>query len=226
MNYKIFVNNPWGENTILLYDNTKEAVLIDCGALRPREQKTIKEFIKDKDLKLTALLNTHLHLDHIFGNNFILNEFNLLTQASKEDEFLIDSMLDHATMYGIQDIKQAPKIGTYLKDGDIIAFGETEIKVIAVRGHSPGGLCFYNCEDKILIAGDVLFAGSVGRADLPGGNAKLLITDIKQKLLTLDNDTLVIPGHGPSTTIYKEKMSNPFLGDSFPFYEDEAEINL
>lgn len=211
MEVKIFVNNPFQENTILLYDETGEAVVIDCGCFDDEEREEFRNFVRGKGLKLVGLLDTHLHIDHILGNNFIKNVYGIDPQASEEDDFLNRGAISYAGMLGITGITQPPAIGTYLQEGDVIRFGDSELKVIAVPGHSPGGLCFYSESNKLLISGDALFAGSIGRTDLPGGDSKLLLKSIQTKLFTLDDDVRVIPGHGPLTTIGAEKRYNPFF---------------
>lgn len=211
MEVKVFVNNPWEENTVLLYDETREAVVIDCGCFSKEEKKRVSDFITEEKLTLVALLNTHLHPDHLFGNDFIKDTYGLEVQASKEDEFMIDHAVEYAAMLGVSGMPQPPRIGQYLKEGDVVKFGNSELRVIAVAGHSPGGLCFYSEKDKLLIAGDVLFAGSIGRSDLPGGDGRKLLKDIREKLFVLDDDVRVIPGHGPETTIGEEKRYNPFF---------------
>lgn len=211
MEIKIFVNNPFQENTIVLYDETGEAVIIDCGCFGRDEEKELQNFLTEKKLRPVALLNTHLHIDHILGNRFIKDTYDLSTQASRKDDFLIAHAVEYAAMLGFTGITPPPAVGKYLDDGDVVRFGNSELRVIAVGGHSPGGLCFYSRADKLLIAGDVLFAGSVGRTDLPGGNPDELKNSIKEKLLTLPEDVKVIPGHGPETTIGEEKKYNPFL---------------
>lgn len=208
---ELFINNPWQQNTILLYDETQEAILVDCGCYTDHERNKLSTFLKRHELTLKALLSTHLHIDHVLGNNFIRDTFGLLTQAAQADEFLIDNAIEYAAALGLKGVEQPSQIGIYLKDGDLIRFGNTSLKVIAVPGHSPGGLCFYSEADRLLIAGDVLFAGSIGRADLPGGDYKALINGIKSKLFTLPDDVVVLPGHGPTTTIGKEKRTNPFF---------------
>lgn len=211
MEYKIFVNNPWQENTVVLYDESGEATIVDCGCFNEEEEKRLQEFLQSKKLRPVLLLNTHLHPDHILGNNFVKNTYGLSTKAACEDVFLIDHAVEYASMLGITGITPPPAVGEFLKDGDIVRFGQSELQVMAVGGHSPGGLCFYNVQDKLLLSGDVLFAGSVGRSDLPGGNAKDLIEGIQQKLLVLPEDVKVIPGHGPMTSIGEEKRYNPFF---------------
>ncbi|MBD9180320.1 MAG: MBL fold metallo-hydrolase [Odoribacter splanchnicus] len=211
MEIEIFVNNPWQQNTVVLYDRTGEAVIIDCGCLGDDEEGQLKKFLSEKHLKPVALLDTHLHIDHIFGNNFVKKAFGLEAQAGAADNYLIEHAVEYAAMLGITGITPPPPVGKYLNDGDVVKFGDSELKVIAVPGHSPGSLCFYSEPDRLLIAGDVLFAGSVGRSDLPGGNGRQLIEGIKNKLLCLPDEVRVIPGHGPETTIGEEKKHNPFL---------------
>lgn len=211
MEFEIFVNNPWQQNTIVVFDETGEAVVVDCGCLGEEEENQLKEFFAGKKLKPVALLDTHLHIDHIFGNNFMKRTFGLEAQASASDNYLIEHAVEYAALLGITGITPPPPIGKRLVDGDVVKFGHSELNVIAVSGHSPGGLCFYSEADKLLLAGDVLFAGSVGRADLPGGNGRQLIEGIKNKLLCLPDDVRVIPGHGPETTIGEERRHNPFL---------------
>lgn len=211
MYIKIFVNNPWQENTIVLYDASREAVVIDCGCFSEAEERQVREFLEREQLTPVALLDTHLHIDHILGNHFMKSSYGLEAQASQDDQFLIDHAVEYAAMLGLRGITPPPAVGKFLKEGEVIRFGSSELEVIAVPGHSPGGLCYYSREDRLLIAGDVLFAGSVGRADLPGGNAALLISGIREKLLTLPEEVRVIAGHGPSTTIGEEKKYNPFL---------------
>lgn len=211
MEIKIFVNNPFQENTLVLYDESGEAVIIDCGCFSREEEKELQNFIAEKRLKPVALLNTHLHIDHILGNRFVKDIYDLRTQASRKDDFLITHAVEYAAMLGFRGITPPPAVGKYLEDGDMVCFGNSELQVIAVGGHSPGGLCFYSRADKLLIAGDVLFAGSIGRTDLPGGDTGELKNGIREKLLTLSDEVKVIPGHGPETTIGEEKKYNPFL---------------
>lgn len=211
MEYKIFVNNPWQENTVVLYDETGEAAVIDCGCFSRDEEQRIQDFLSAMKLTPVLLLNTHLHPDHIFGNNFMKSAYGLEARASREDEYLIERAVEYAAMLGLSGTTPPPALGGFLKDGDVVRFGKSELEVIAVGGHSPGGLCFYSPADKLLVAGDVLFAGSVGRSDLPGGDGRLLIEGIKSKLMTLPDDVRVIAGHGPMTMIGEEKKYNPFL---------------
>lgn len=211
LNIKTFVFNPFMQNTFVLYDETKEAVIIDCGCLYENEQNELKQFVANNDLTIKYLLNTHLHLDHQFGNAFATTTFGILPIAHKNDEKLIDNITSQAMMFGIPQKVEAQKLGGYIAEGDEISFGNTTLQAIFVPGHSAGSICFYSSKDKVLIAGDVLFAGSIGRTDLPGGNFAQLTEGIRQKLFILPPDTTVYPGHGPTTTIGNEIKSNPFF---------------
>lgn len=171
----------------------------------------MKNFITKNGLNVKHLLNTHLHLDHIFGNPFMLKEFGLKAEANQADEFWIDEAPKQSRMFGFQ-LQEAPvPLGTYLHDGDIITFGNTKLEAIHVPGHSPGSLVYYCAADHCMFSGDVLFQGSIGRADLAGGNFDELIEHICSRLFILPNDTIVYPGHGAPTTIGIEKAENPFF---------------
>ncbi len=211
MNVKIFINNPWQENTYLLYDETGEAVIIDCGCYNNDEQNRIKLFIQENNLKLVKLLNTHLHIDHVFGNTFIKEEFGLKTIAEKSDNYLIEEAPRYAAMLGLQGVIAPPEVGEFIREGDVVAFGNTELQVIHTPGHTPGGVCYYCKKDKMIFVGDSLFTGSIGRTDLPGGSYDQLISSLKEKIIVLDEDVKVYSGHGQSTTIGYEKHTNPFL---------------
>lgn len=211
MNIEIFVNNPWQENTYLLYDETGEAILIDCGCIRDSEREKILSFLQDNDLKLVKLINTHLHIDHVLGVEFIKNTFGFSVCANKEDEYLLAEAPAYSEALGFQRINQPPAIQEDIKDGDVITFGNTTLKALHTPGHSPGGMCYYNEKDAVVFVGDTLFSGSIGRTDLPGGSLDELLDGIKSKLLVLPSKVKVYTGHGPSTTIEYEKHHNPFL---------------
>lgn len=213
MKYKIFVNNLWQENTIILFDETGKAAIIDCGCFTKEEEQKVQKFLLEQKLTPVVLLNTHLHPDHIFGNRFIKETYGLSAKASADDAFLIENAVEFAAMLGLRGVNPPPPVGEYLTGADRVRFGHSELQVISVRGHSPGGLCFYSEEARLLLSGDVLFAGSIGRSDLPGGDGEILVKDIRQKLFTLPDDVIVIPGHGPLTTIGEEKKYNPFLNE-------------
>lgn len=207
---KIFVFNPFQENTYLLYDETKQGVLIDAGCYSKAEEQQFLNFIDENKIQLVRLLNTHCHIDHILGNKFVSEHFNLKVEAHKEDEFLALNASDHGAVFGIQ-MEGAPEISNYLNEGDQIQFGNSNLDIVHVPGHSPGSIVFYNIKEEFMIVGDVLFNDSIGRTDLPGGNYEQLINGIKNKLFTLGDQINVYPGHGELTTIGKERKYNPFF---------------
>jgi glyoxylase-like metal-dependent hydrolase (beta-lactamase superfamily II) len=212
MKIKQIQNNPFQENTYIVWDEaTLEAAIIDCGALFPQEEERIEEFINDNKLKVKYILNTHLHLDHCFGNAWAAERYEVLPMAHEDDETLLARMGEQARMFGLPFEVRTEKLGRYLKDGDVLMLGNNEIKVIHTPGHSRGGLCFYISSTGWLISGDSLFEGSIGRTDLEGGSYATLIKSITEHLMTLPEETVVYPGHGAYTTIGEEKKCNPFL---------------
>lgn len=212
MNVKIFEFNPISENTYIAYDETKECVIIDPGCFFPDEKALLLNFILDNDLVVKHLLNTHLHFDHVFGNNFIYEQFQLETEANKGDEFLLEQLPTQLQMFGFKnESTQIPRIGKYLNENDVVTFGNQRFIVLEIPGHSPGSIVFYNQDAGCAFVGDVLFRGSVGRTDLAGGSHEELIDGIKTKLLKLPKETVIYSGHGPLTTIGEEIKSNFYL---------------
>jgi len=207
---KIFVFNPFQENTFVLYDESKEAVIIDPGCYSVREEELLDIFIKENELNPVHLLNTHCHIDHVLGNRYVTENYGISSEAHMGDEFLINSAHTYGHSFGILT-NPIPPIGKYLDEGMSVQFGNSKLDIVHIPGHSPGGIVFYNNEEGILIAGDVLFNGSVGRSDLPGGNEHQLLSGIKNKLFIMDDEMKVYPGHGPATTIGTEKKFNPFF---------------
>ncbi|GHV08854.1 MBL fold hydrolase [Bacteroidia bacterium] len=201
---KVFVFNPVMENTYLLFDETKEAVIIDCGATTAGEKKRLSDFIQENGLTLKHLLNTHLHFDHILGNQFIYETFGLRPEYNQADEPLLQTRMS-AIRY------EPVYAGRYLDEGDEITFGNITLKALATPGHSPGSLSFYAEKGGCVFTGDALFHLDIGRTDLWGGNHRELIDSIKKKLLTLPEDTVVYPGHEEPSTIGEEKLHNPHL---------------
>ncbi len=211
MRIKRFEFNMFPVNTYVLWDETKEAVIIDPGCFYEEEKQILKDYITDNNLTVKHLLNTHLHLDHIFGNPFVEKEFNISPSANKADEFWIEEAPKQSRLFGFE-LKEKPiSIQHYLYDGDVVTFGNNLLDVIHVPGHSPGSIVFYNKTEHCMFSGDVLFQGSIGRADLTGGNFDELIEHICSRLFVLPQQTVVYPGHGPSTTIGNEKKNNPFF---------------
>ena len=208
---KSFEVNYFSENTYLLYDETKEAVLIDCGCLRMEEQVELSDFITANGLTLKRYLCTHLHLDHVFGNEFVLKTYGLSPEAHKADEEKLPSPAEQARAFGVPiKIKEVP-VQHYLVNGERIKFGNSELEVLTVPCHSPGGLAFYNAKNGFVIVGDSICAGSIGRTDLWGGNQDVLLAALQNKILSLPDETIIYPGHGPETRVIDEKLENPYL---------------
>lgn len=202
--------NPFQENTYLLHDETKACVVIDPGCYEPHEREELKQYITDNGLKVERLLNTHCHIDHVLGNKFVADTYKVGLEIHADDEPVLRSVPTYAPNYGFAKYDELLPT-SYLKEGDTIKFGNTELKVIFAPGHAPGHVVFYNEAEKIVIGGDVLFRQSIGRTDLPLGDHNTLIQSIKTKLFTLPDEVTVYPGHGPETTIGYEKKYNPFL---------------
>lgn len=207
---RTFTFNPYQENTYLLYNELGNAIIIDPGMYEEREKKEFLTFVNDHQLNPKSLLNTHCHIDHVLGNHFINEHFDLLPQFHEEEIPTLVAVQNYAPQMGFRyDI--SPIGRNFLKDGDRITLDNDELEVILAPGHSPAHICFYCSAQKFLIGGDVLFRNSIGRTDLPGGNHQQLLNSIKKRLYTLPDDTIVYPGHGPSTTIGFEKNSNPYI---------------
>lgn len=208
---KSFEFNFFQENTYLLYDETNEAVLIDCGCYRKEEEKELSSFITENKLTLKHLLCTHLHLDHICGNAFVLKTYGLHPEAHRLDVEQLPTPTEQAKSFGMPGRIEAVPVGNYLVGNQVVKFGKSELLVITVPGHSPGGLAFYNKKNGIVVVGDTLFSGSIGRTDIWNGNHDILVAAIQDKLLVLPDETIVYPGHGPETRIIDEKLNNPYL---------------
>lgn len=211
MKIKRFEFNMFPVNCYILWDETNEAVIIDPGCLYTEERQALKNFISANQLTVKHLLNTHLHLDHIFGDAFVAQTYNLIVEANQADEFWLEEAPKQSRTFGLQWNETPAPIGKYIHDGDTISFGNTRLEAIHVPGHSPGSIVFYSQADDCIFSGDVLFQGSIGRADLKGGNFDELIENICSRLFILPNETIVYPGHGAPTTIGTEKSENPFF---------------
>ncbi|MES2678490.1 MAG: MBL fold metallo-hydrolase [Bacteroidota bacterium] len=209
---KSFCFNPFQQNTYLVYTDTGTAWIIDPGNHGASENQTLKSFIEEKKLKLTRLLLTHGHIDHILGNKFVFDTYGLLPEMHSEDLFFIERMPQSAAMYGIS-CDPSPLPLHFINEGEQLKLDQYVFDVLYTPGHSPGSISFYNKENKLVIAGDVLFRGSIGRSDLPKGNHETLIRSIREKLLVLGDDIKVYNGHGQVTTTGYEKLNNPFLND-------------
>jgi len=205
-----FTFGPFEENTYILFDETKECVIIDPGCYDSSERAELTKFIENNELIPVKLINTHCHLDHVFGNGFVAEKYKLQLEINKNDQLVLDSYLGVASMYNL-NAQPSPMPSVYLNEGDVITFGNSTLEIVFTPGHSPGSISFYNKEQKFMIGGDVLFYGSIGRSDLPGGHHETLINSIKTKLFPLGDDYKVYSGHGPTTTIGFERNNNPFL---------------
>lgn len=205
-----FVFNPYQENTYVLADETGECVIIDPGMYESAEQNALVRFIKDNDLKPVLLLNTHCHIDHVLGNKFIFDNWGLKPQCHAGELPILHAIPGYAPQMGF-NYELSPEPEVLLGETGTILFGNSELKLIFAPGHSPAHLCFHAVADNFVVGGDVLFYGSIGRTDLPGGNYDQLISSIRNNLFVLPDDCTVYPGHGRSTTIGFEKVHNPFL---------------
>jgi hydroxyacylglutathione hydrolase len=210
MEIKSFAFGPFEENTYILFDSTKECIIIDTGCANRQEEKELEEFISNLGLKPQRLLNTHTHIDHILGNKFVSEKYKLGLEFCEDDMPTFKLAKVSADMWGI-NYTPSPEPVSFIKEGDKILFGNCELDVILTPGHSPGSICFINHSTQDAIVGDVLFNGSIGRTDLPGGNFETLINSIKSKLMPLPHNYDVYSGHGPKTTIGYERQHNPFL---------------
>ncbi|MCX6275116.1 MAG: MBL fold metallo-hydrolase [Bacteroidetes bacterium] len=208
-----FTFNPFQENTYVLSDETKECVIIDPGCYTEEEKSALSGFISDKGLKPVKLLLTHAHIDHVLGNNYLCGKYKLKIEMNVIEKELLKSAELYGEMWGIK-VEPSPAPEVFLAEGDEVKFGNSTLQIIFTPGHSPGSICFYNPEGKFIIAGDVLFHGSIGRTDLPGGDYDTLIRSITEKVFPLGDEYKVYPGHGPSTTIAHEKKFNPFVGEN------------
>lgn len=207
---KTFIFNPFQENTYVLSDNTNNCIIIDAGVSSDYEEQVFSDYLKKNKLVPQALYNTHCHVDHVLGCNRIKEAYKIPFYAHESEKALIDSAKSFAEFFGMS-VEQPPHPDHTISEEDKIRFGESELDIFHVPGHSPGSLVFYNEENRLAITGDVLFKGSIGRTDLPGGNYTELINGIKSELMTLPKDTVLYPGHGPTSTIGNEYDTNPFL---------------
>lgn len=208
-----FVVNPFGVNTYIMWDPaTREAVIVDPGMTDEAEIKAVDSFIEREHLKPVHLINTHMHLDHIFANLYIKDKYGLDIKAHRDDDFLGRSLEDQIGRFRMPIRAKNHGLDIELHDGERIYLGKEPIDIICVPGHSPGSIALYCPESKFVITGDALFKGSIGRTDLPKGDFATLVSSIRDRLLTLPADMAILPGHGPETTVGHERTSNPYVG--------------
>ena len=211
LNIQRFVFSPFYENTYIIWDvETKEGAIIDPGCYDSKEREAVAEFIHENSIRLIYLINTHCHIDHIFGNAYIKQKYNPIYLAPEKDVFMLDLMIDTAKNYRVE-FTPSPKPDKFISEDVEFVLGELKGKFIFTPGHTPGEFCLYFETEKVYFTGDVLFHGSIGRTDLWGGNYDTLIESIQTKLLTLPKEVLVYPGHESRTTIGDEIKYNPFL---------------
>lgn len=212
MNATMMTVNPFGENMYILWDEaSRDAVVVDPGMMREAEREMVTKFIEGQKLNVIHILLTHMHIDHITSARWLADKTGADVCACALDAQLGRELPDQVAQFHLKIESEPLVIDHILSDGDVLPLGEESIQVLHVPGHSPGGLAFYLPQSGLLISGDTIFNGSVGRTDLWGGDMAQLINSIHEKILPLPDETVIASGHGPTTTIADEKRCNPFL---------------
>lgn len=206
-----FEFNPFAENTYVVYDKSGECAIFDPGCYTHEERAVLKNFVDTHQLRPVRLINTHCHLDHVFGNAFVADTWGLGLEIHVGEVPVLQRFAQVCQMYGIPHSQESPAPARFLDAGDVVAFGDSHLKVLFTPGHSPASISFYCPTAGFVLAGDVLFQESIGRTDLPGGNMDTLLQSIRTQLFTLPDETVVYAGHGHPTTVRHEKEYNPFL---------------
>lgn len=207
---KIFTFSPLAENTYIIHDEKKEAIIIDPGCYFDEEKLMFKSFIEAEGLKPVQLLNSHCHLDHVFGNKWVYETYGLELFLHPNEEIMLKLAPQSGDLWGLPFENYEGPLH-FLDKNDFVSLGRNILKILLAPGHSPGSICFYSEEQQFVIGGDVLFRESIGRTDLPGGNHATLLTSIREQLFVLPDVVTVYPGHGEPTTIGYEKKYNPYL---------------
>jgi len=205
-----FIFNSFGVNTYVLYDESLECIIIDPACQYPDEENELAGFIEANNLKPVRLINTHTHIDHILGNAFISEKYNLLPEMHTDAVIFLDSAKQAGAVYGLKIEKVIFPVH-FLSDGDVVKFGNSVLRILFTPGHAAGSICIVCDAGSFVISGDVLFQESIGRTDLPTGDLDLLLASIREKLFTLPDSFKVYPGHGPATSIGYERRNNPFI---------------
>lgn len=208
MQIQKFTFNPFQENTYVLSDSTGQAIIVDPGCYEREEELELQSYIEENNLKVVALVNTHAHVDHVLGNQFVLEQYHVPYYLHAEDIPILQSVQNYAHLYGMGNYKVSPEPSHILKGGEVLKFGEMEFQVFHTPGHAPGHVVFYSEQEKLVVNGDVLFKGSFGRTDLPGGSMEVLKKTIFEIMFELPEETVVLSGHGDDTTIGVEKKTN------------------
>ena len=212
MEIQNFVCNMFGENTYIVIDSdTKNCIIIDPGMMTPAEISAVDNFIEEKKLKVNKILLTHLHIDHAMGVNHLKEKYGVEVYANEKDAMLGARIEEQIQLFHLPITLGKVTIDHYLNEKDTITFGGLQLTAISTPGHSLGSLSYYNSDKKIVFTGDALFKQSIGRTDLPGGDYATLINSITEKILTLPDNTIICPGHGPATTVKDEKRFNPYV---------------
>lgn len=210
INIKTFVFNPFQENTYVLSDETRECAIVDPGCNSEKEFNVLFAYISSNKFKPVRLLLTHGHIDHVLGLSVVSENFQLKPEIHKLDLYLTNDFVSQGKIFGF-NARPILNISVFLEEDIPVLFGNSQLGVLHVPGHTPGSVAFFSHFDKFVITGDVLFQGSIGRTDLPGGDYDVLMESINNKLLNLSDEVRIFPGHGPYSTIGEEKKSNPFL---------------
>ena len=207
-----FEVNLFGENTYVLFDeDSKDAIVVDPGMMADSERDAVERFLKSSELHLQKIILTHAHVDHVASAAWLAAKYNTPIYASEADAPLAEALPEQVKQFHLKIQLDPLHIDHYLKEGDVLKLAADEIKVLEVPGHSPGGLAYYVPSDNLIITGDSIFPGSIGRTDLYGGSQQQLVASVKSKIMTLPLDTMIVPGHGPTTTVGQEKNYNPYL---------------
>lgn len=202
----------FGINTYLVVDEaSKKCAVVDPGMIEPDEENALVDYIERNKLHVVDVINTHLHVDHAIGDKFVAEKFRVPVLGHRSDETLGRRLQEQAEMFGMRGKLDSVSLTSYLEDGDRVSIGDGELEVLHVPGHSPGSIALYDPQGHWVIVGDALFAGSIGRTDLPVGDYATLVGAINDRLMALPDDTAVYPGHGPATTIGQERKYNPYL---------------
>jgi hydroxyacylglutathione hydrolase len=207
---KTFNFNPFQVNSYLIYNESGKCIIVDASCYEKSEMEELSTFIEERGFKPILLLNTHGHVDHIPGNSYLSKKYSIPIAMHKEDLFLLENAVEHGLFFGFE-ISKPPDPTMFLAHGETLSLDSEQLEIRHAPGHSPGSVLIYSPNDKFIITGDVIFSGSIGRTDLPGGDYDVLMNSIRKQVLTLPDDTLIYPGHGPYTSVKAEKLRNPFL---------------
>lgn len=211
--YKRFVVNPIEENCYIIWDDTShEGAIVDCGAWTKREHARIDDFLSENGIKLKYSLQTHMHFDHCIGLGTISEQYGLTPMCHPAESTVYQAAPEMVRKWFCIDISDSlPEVETSISEASVLQLGEVSIQVLHTPGHTPGGVCYYIPQGRIVLTGDTIFRMSIGRTDLPGGDYQQELESISRKIFSLPQDTVILPGHGPESTVGEEMDSNPYL---------------